>query len=460
MKTHKTQHSKLKTKGLLDRFKNYIGEHRLATTDSRILLTVSGGVDSMVMMHLFVEAGYKVGVAHCNFCLRGEESEEDEQLVAEQAARLGVPHYNRRFDTKGEMALTGESVQMAARRLRYAWFDELCLDEGYDTISVAHHADDSIETFFINLLRGTGLKGLTGISVINGKVIRPLLFASRHEIKEYAKSHSIPYREDSSNRSTKYLRNKIRLGIVPRLRDIVPQFTGTMCSNIDRLTEAQHFITHAINKIARDAVEHIGGEDIIHPERIDSGFPLGFVIYELMSQNYGFRGDVVDSLCAALKSDATGKRFYSKDWVAYIDRGRIVISRIAENDACEVAVNLSKTKVYCGGSVLYLERLDIDNVESLRVPEHIALLDLDTITEPLALRKWREGDRFVPLGMVDEKKVSDYLIDAKVSMPEKSRQFVLTAGEEIVWLVGRRIDNRHKITSKTENVLRITKETL
>lgn len=445
---------------LSEKFQKYIIDHSLATKENKIILTVSGGVDSMVMMHLFVEAGYNVGVAHCNFCLRGEESEEDEVLVANEAARLGIPHYNRRFDTKGEMALTGESVQMAARRLRYQWFDELCVDEGYDTIAVAHHADDSIETFFINLLRGTGLKGLTGISVLNGKVIRPLLFASRHEIKEYAKSHSIPYREDSSNRSTKYLRNKIRLGIVPRLREIVPQFTGIMSSNIDRLTEAQHFITYAIEKIARDAVENIGGEDIIHPDKIDSGFPLNFVIYELMSQNYGFRGDVVDSLCDALAHNSTGKRFYSKDWVAYIDRGRIIISRIDDNDECEVAVNLAKTKVHCGGSVLYLEKLDIDNIESLRVPEHIALLDLDTLEEPIALRKWREGDRFVPLGMTDEKKVSDYLIDIKMSMPEKKRQFVLTSGDRIVWLVGQRIDNRNKITSKTENVLRITKEAL
>ena len=445
---------------LLEKFEKYITDHSLVSKTNRILLTVSGGVDSMVMMHLFVEAGYKVGVAHCNFCLRGAESDEDEVLVAEQAQKLGVPHYNRRFDTAGEMALTGESVQMAARRLRYSWFDELCLDEGYDTIAVAHHADDSAEAFFINLLRGTGLKGLTGISVINGKIIRPLLAVSRHDIKEYAKLHNIPYREDSSNRSTKYLRNKIRLGIVPRLREIVPQFTGTMCSNIDRLTEAQRFINHAIEKIARDAVEHIGGEDIINPEEIDSGFPLNFVIYELMSHNYGFKGDVVDSLCDALAKGSTGKRFYSKDWVAYIDRGRIVISRITDDDDCEVAVNLSKTKVYCGGSVLYLEKLDIDNVESLRVPEHIALLDLDTLSEPLKLRKWHEGDRFVPLGMVDEKKVSDFLIDAKVSMPEKRRQFVLTSGENIVWLVGQRIDNRYKITSKTENVLRITKEAL
>ncbi len=448
----------MKVENLTYRFREYIKEHQLATADNRILLTVSGGVDSMVMMHLFVEAGFNVGVAHCNFQLRGTESEEDEVLVAEQAAALGVPCYNRRFDTKGEMAATGESVQIAARRLRYGWFAELCTDEGYDTIAVAHHADDSIETFFINLLRGTGLKGLTGISLTNGRIIRPLLFATRHEINDYAKAHKIPFREDSSNRSTKYLRNKIRLGIVPRLREIVPSFTQTMGSNIDRLTDAQHFINHAIGKIEAEAVEHFGGEDIINPAKIDRGFPLNFVIYELMSQNYGFKGDVVDSLCDALRAGATGKRFYSRDWVAYIDRGRIVISRIGVDDECEVPFDLGKSKVYCGNSVLYIERTNIDYIDSLFQPDNIALLDADTLTEPLTLRKWREGDRFVPLGMSGEKKVSDYLINSKVSMAEKSRQFVLCAGEQIVWLVGHRIDERYKITSATENVVKIVKE--
>jgi tRNA(Ile)-lysidine synthase len=443
---------------LLEKFRRYIVEHKLATPESRIILTVSGGVDSMVMMHLFVSAGYRVGVAHCNFQLRGVEAEEDEVLVEHQATRLGVPCYNRRFNTREEMAATGESVQMAARRLRYAWFSELCTDEGYDTIAVAHHADDSIETFFINLLRGTGLKGLTGISVINGRIIRPLLFATRHEIYDYAKANHIPFREDSSNKSTKYLRDKIRLGIVPRLREFVPQFTPTMCSNIDRLTDAQKFINHAIEKIATDAVQHIGNEDIIVPEKIDKGFPLEFVIYELMSQNYGFKGDVVDSLCNALRAGATGKRFYSRDWVAYIDRGRIAISRIASDDVCEVAVNLAKSKVYCGNSVLYIEHKDIDNIETLIQPENVALLDADTLREPLVLRKWSEGDRFIPLGMTHEKKVSDYLIDIKMSMAEKGRQFVLTSDGQIVWLVGQRIDERNRITQQTENVLKITKE--
>ena len=182
---------------LADNFQRYVEEHELVSHDQRILLTVSGGVDSMVMFSLFLKCGYRVGIAHCNFQLRGEESEEDEAMVAREAERFGVPCYNRRFDTTGEMERTGESMEMAARRLRYAWFDELRRGEGYDVIAVAHHADDSIETFFINLLRGTGLRGLTGIHTRTGHLVRPLNFASRKEILEYAVANRMPCREDS-----------------------------------------------------------------------------------------------------------------------------------------------------------------------------------------------------------------------------------------------------------------------
>ena len=224
---------------LLDNFQRYIRRNELAAPEDFILLTVSGGVDSMVMLSLFVRSGYRVGVAHCNFQLRGVESEEDEELVRREAEKYGVPWYNKRFDTKGEMERTGESMEMAARRLRYAWFDELSREHGYTVVAIAHHIDDSIETFFINLLRGTGLRGLTGITTHAGKLIRPLMFASRKDILEYAVAQHIPYREDSSNRSTKYLRNKIRLGLVPRIKEISPKFTDLMRQNIGRLTDAQ-----------------------------------------------------------------------------------------------------------------------------------------------------------------------------------------------------------------------------
>ena len=443
---------------LIEAFQHYIDENHLATHDDRILLTVSGGVDSMVMLSLFVRCGYTVGVAHCNFQLRGAESDEDEVLVHDEAARYGVPCYNRRFETAAEMERTGESMEMAARRLRYAWFDELSRQEGYTVVAIAHHADDSIETFFINLLRGTGLRGLTGISTQVGKVIRPLLFASRREILEYAAANHIPYREDSTNRSTKYLRNKIRLGLIPRIREINPKFTSLMCRNLARLTDAQLFINHGIERIREIAVTSENGIDTIHLDRIDPAFPREFVIYELLSSAYGFKGDVTDSLCHALEQGATGRRFYARDHVATIDRGRILVSPIAPDDECLVSVPKGTPRSYCGNSVLYFEYCDIDTIKNFGVPEQIAQVDADRLKFPLTLRRWREGDWFIPFGMTGRKKVSDFLIDAKVSLPEKQRQFVLLSGDDIVWLVGRRIDDRYRLTSATENVLRIAKE--
>ena len=444
---------------LATRFEEYVASHNLFTHDDRLLLTVSGGVDSMVMLSLFHEAGYRFGVAHCNFCLRGVEGDEDEMLVREAAERLGVPFYNQRFDTKGEMERTGESMEMAARRLRYQWFNQLCEEEGYAAIVVAHHADDSVETFFINLLRGTGLRGLTGISTQVGRVVRPLLFATRKEILEYAVAHRITYREDSSNRSTKYLRNKIRLGLVPRIREINPKFTALMRRNIGRLTDAQNFISVAIEHIRRQAVTEEGGVVRIHLDRIDRALPRGFVLYELLNSAYGFKGDVIDSLCQALERGESGRRFYAREWVACSDREAVVVAPITEEDPCEVTIRQGALRAYGGNSVLYFELRDIDLIEEFSVPSHQTLIDADKLTWPLTLRRWQEGDWFVPFGMTGKKKVSDLLVDQKVSVMEKQRQFVLLNGTgEIVWVVGRRADERFRLDAKSENVLCITRE--
>lgn len=443
---------------LLKQFQEYVEAHHLFSHDDRLLLTVSGGVDSMVMLALCVESGYQIGVAHCNFCLRGNESDEDERLVEQVAARYGVPCYNRRFDTAAEMEMTGESMEMAARRLRYAWFEELCNAEGYTAIAVAHQADDSVETFFINLLRGTGLRGLTGITQQRGRIVRPLLFATRKEIVEYAMANRIPYREDSSNRSTKYLRNKIRLGLVPRIREINPKFTTLMRRNIGRLSDAQQFITAAIDAIREQIITSEGGIDTIHPDRINPAFPRNFILYEVLNSAYGFKGDVIDALCTALDEGLSGRRFYAREWVACTDRGAVVVARIEEDDSCEVEVHEGALRSYCGNSVLYFERRDIGLIESFGVPPHEAQVDADRLQWPLRLRRWREGDWFIPFGMTGKKKVSDFLIDEKVSVMEKQRQFVLLSGEEIVWVVGRRIDDRYRLTDETENVLCIHRE--
>ena len=446
------------TRDLKQRFEQYIVQNRLATHDDRILLTVSGGVDSMVMLSLFAGCGYRIGVAHCNFCLRGAESDEDEVLVEQRARSLGAEYHNRRFDTAGEMERTGESMEMAARRLRYAWFAELQRDCGYDKVAIAHHADDSVETFFINLFRGTGLRGLTGIGMRIGSIIRPLMFATRHEILDYAHQHGIPFREDSSNRSTKYLRNKIRLGLIPRIRDIRPEFTEAMSHNIGRLTETQAFVDSAVARIRESVVESRGDADVLHIDRIDPSFPRNFVIYELLNSAYGFRGDVCDSLCRALDADATGRRFYSKDFVACIDRGTIAVSRIMPDDPCTVEIQRDARRAYCGNAVLHMEYIDIAMIEEFGVPANTAQIDASCLKFPLVLRRWTDGDRFVPFGMSGSKKVSDFLIDEKVSAVEKERQFVLLSGDDIVWVVGRRIDDRYRLTDDTETVLRITTE--
>lgn len=442
---------------LLEEFEKYVAQNELFGHDDKILLTVSGGVDSMVMMSLFAASGYRFGVAHCNFQLRGQESDEDEALVAEQARRYGVELFNRRFDTQGEMERTGESMEMAARRLRYTWFRSLCDEHGYNVIAIAHHINDSIETFFINMLRGTGLRGLTGISVQAGRIVRPLMFATRKDILDYATAHRIPYREDSSNRSTKYLRNKVRLGIVPMLREINPQFTTVMRRNISRLTDAQTFIDRSVELIRRDAMTEQGGLYTLHVDRIDASLPLGYVVYEILNSMFGFKGDTVDALCHALQQNNTGRRFYSREWVATIDRGRIVIGRIADEDTCMTQVEQGVLRSYCGSSVLHYEYCDIDMIDSVTTPDNVALVDADKLRFPLTLRRWQQGDWFVPFGMSGRKKVSDFLIDAKVSMAEKSRQFVLLSGDDVVWLVGRRADDRFRLTRQTENVLKITR---
>ena len=443
---------------LIDRFQEYITREKLFTRQDKILLTVSGGVDSMVLMSLCVNSGYTVGVAHCNFCLRGRESDEDEILVQEHARKYGIECHNRRFDTVGEMERTGESMEMAARRLRYTWFAELCEEHGYTVIAVAHHIDDSIETFFINLMRGTGLRGLTGIHQQVGRVVRPLMFASRKEILDYALHKHIPYREDSSNKTTKYLRNKIRLGLTPRIREINPRFPFIMSRNIERLMAAQRFIDGAIDHIYAEAVSDEDGIYTIRMEHISNADSREFVIYEILSSRFGFKGDVVDGLCRALQSDTTGRRFYSRSHVAYVDRGNIVVTRISDEDNCQVSVQQGQQRAYCGNSVLYFEIVDVDSLPSYNVADNVALLDADKVEFPLTLRRWSEGDTFIPFGMTGRKKVSDFLIDGKVSMAEKNRQFVLISGTEIAWLAGRRIADPFRITDSTERVLRITKE--
>jgi tRNA(Ile)-lysidine synthase len=322
---------------------------------------------------------------------------------------------------------------------------------------IAHHNDDSIETFFINLIRGTGLRGLTGIHATNGNIVRPLLFATRREILEYAHANNVSFREDSSNRSKKYIRNKIRLGVIPRIREIAPQFGTTMTENVERLTNAVRFIDTQMEGIRGRITRAEGDATVIDVEAIDRVLSRDYVVYEML-RPYGFNADVVEDLLQSLDAGKSGTRFFSPTHIAYLNRRRIILKDIREEENYRFTVEENDPRAYGPGGVLLFETLEREDVENLRQPEEVALLDAAKIAYPLTVRVWQEGDSFIPLGMEGRKKISDFLIDEKVALPDKERQLVIVSGGDIVWLVGWRIDERYKVTEQTKHVLRISRQ--
>ena len=441
---------------LVEKFRSYVAHEGLFTHDDTILLAVSGGVDSMVLMSLAREAGYCFAVAHCNFHLRGEESDGDELLVEREVRKMGVPYHVAHFDTYGEVASTGVSIEMAARRLRYAWFDELCDANGYSAVVIAHHIDDSIETYFINMLRGTGARGLAGIASRNGRVVRPLLFATREEIEAYASQNNIPFRVDSSNMSMKHLRNRVRHEVVPMLKGLNPHFTTIMQRNMAHLGQAQNFIDASMAIIKRAVLSDDRGVVRIDVAAIDASLPRNFVIYEILSSEFGFRREMVTDICVALDNGATGRRFFAVDRVAVVDRDAILVMPITEDDDVEIKVDNDAVSATLGGVKFSFEMLAMADVATLNQGADVALLDADRVTFPLTIRRWREGDAMVPFGMAGRKKISDMLIDAKVSLVEKREQYLLLSDGDVTWLVGRRIDNRYAVRKDTLRVLRVS----
>ncbi|MDR0511112.1 MAG: tRNA lysidine(34) synthetase TilS [Rikenellaceae bacterium] len=435
----------------------------------RTLLAVSGGVDSMVMLRLFVESGYDIAVAHCNFRLRGEESDGDERLVESECRRLGVELFVKCFDVHGEMAASGDSLQASARALRYAWFEKLCCEHGFAVVAVAHNADDSTETFFINLLRGTGLKGLTGIPLTRDRIIRPLLFATREMIAHYAAREGVSFREDSSNRTTKYLRNRLRHTVLPRLCEIEPEFPRIMTANLGRLAATERFVERSLDIVHAQVTrcDKQRGTVTVDTAAIDPSLPLDFVLFGLLGR-YGFGADVVEQLVRALADGATGRRFHAPARVAWIDRRRIVMSERTEHDdnghasghwtaidLKELVIEEFTPTVEWGGVTLCFELVPAGSLEDLRQPPSVALLDADKVHFPLVIRRWHEGDAFVPLGMKGRKKLSDLMIDTKASMLDKLYQGVLLSGGEIAWVIGRRSAEDFRITQNTKTVLKV-----
>lgn len=440
---------------MIEKFNSFIKRKRLFDKKDKILAAVSGGVDSMVMLHLLLAEGYKnVEVLHCNFNLRGAESDNDENFVQYIALNLNIPFHVERFDTTGYADRMKISVQMAARELRYQWFNKMLDEKNACVIAIAHNSDDVIETFHINLIRGTGIRGLSGMEAKNGNLVRPVLCFSRKDIVDYANEMEISYRNDSSNDDTKYMRNKIRHEILPLFEEINPSYRQTMLKNIERLKAVQTIYENDIelkNKIFEDN----NGRMVINIEDIEQLKPAHIYLYEFLNP-YGFNEDSIQNILSG--SNETGKKFYSNSHVLLYDRNRLLIEpidkqkyiniEIDKNNIENKTIELSDDTGLIISAHVVNQQFDIPKISS------VACVDFDKIEFPIKIRNWREGDFFYPLGMQSKKKLSDFFTDNKFSVFEKQEVMVFVSGNDnIFWIAGYRIDNRFRITDNTKTAL-------
>lgn len=414
------------------------------------LLAVSGGVDSVVMANLFSKSGYKIVIAHCNFQLRGKESDADEKFVKELAEKYKVRFCIKRFDTDKYVAEKKISLQMAARELRYNWFKELLEKEGLDNLVIAHHADDAIETFFINLLRGTGIAGLHGISSSQHGLIRPMLGFTRKEIEAYATKEKLKWREDSSNASDNYERNKIRHHLIPELLKISPDATHAISHTIENLAETEHIYRKTIEEKISKLAAVKGDKVFISIALLQKLEPMHLYLYEYIKQ-WGFNYVQAKEVCQSLKGQS-GKVFISTTHKMIRDRKSLVIEKITKEINESANIDEEEDGFINGDLEIVFKIKDKPTGFKPFTPSTIASLDYEKLKFPLKIRKWKQGDKFYPLGMSKHKKVSDYLIDNKVSLTDKDRVYILLSGDEIIWLIGYRIDDRFKVVPATKKL--------
>jgi tRNA(Ile)-lysidine synthase len=439
---------------MISEFKSFIKKEKLFSTNDRILLAVSGGIDSVAMTELFHQASYPFGIAHCNFQLRGKESDEDEVFVKQLAEKYNVPFYARHFATSEFALINDISVQMAARELRYQWFELIREQAGYTYVATAHHLDDQVETFFVNLLRNTGIAGFHGIPVNQGNVIRPMMFTCRKDIKSFVKTQKIPFREDSSNTELKYLRNKIRRELIPQFVKIHPGFDKIINETIERIGETEKIYREVIELQRKRILKMENDRIIIAINEILNLDPLPSYLYEFLAP-YGFNFTVVKEIIQALDK-IPGKTFFSSSHKLIKDRKNLFIEPIStianKSKDREIRIRKNVSSIL---KPIHLVFKVIPKDEQFRInpSPDTANLDAEKIIFPLILRKWQHGDFFYPFGKNQRKKVSDYFIDEKIPVPDKEKIWLLCSGGKIAWIIGHRIDNRFRITQKTRNVL-------
>lgn len=436
---------------MLSQFQKYLTCLIGKNSDKKFLLAVSGGVDSVVMAYLFKHSSMDFAIAHCNFQLRGDEADGDEHFVKHLAEGYKVPFFVKRFETGSHSEKNKMSIQMAARELRYDWLKDVRQKNGYDFIVIAHHADDAIETFFINLLRGTGIAGLHGISSIHDGVIRPLLCFWREEIEKYAKDKKLKWREDSSNASDKYERNKIRHHVIPELLKVNPDAAKAITHTIENLREAESIYHNAIQeKISKLAAKR-DNKLFISIDGLAKLELAHVYLFELIKE-YGFNHVQTKEVIEAL-SGQSGKIFLSVSHKLIRDRRKLVVEKRDGDELKEDGLIKESDTEFDNGAIKF--KISVQERKKEYKPFHppsVGSLDYDKLIFPLTIRKWAQGDKFYPLGMKKPKKISDFLIDNKVSLVAKNDVYVMLSGNEIAWVVGYRIDERFKIEPSTKKL--------
>lgn len=433
---------------LISKLDNYILENDLLKQDKHYLLAVSGGLDSMVLCWYLELKKVKFTVAHCNFGLRAEASNLDTEFVESYCNAHHIQCLTKHFETQTFADTHGISIQMAARDLRYAWFDELCEINGFEGIITAHHQTDQVETVLLNLIRGTGLKGLTGMKPISGRIIRPLLILSRNEIEQIATAEQVNFREDESNSSDKYHRNRIRLNVLPEFEKINPAFTEHVAKTIGYLNDAQQLVDQIISEFKTTYVNETEGKVFISKSGITNSKTPGFILFQLL-ETYNFNSETSEMVLEGMNK-LSGKIYFSPTHQLLVDREFLIITRVNEEPSFyhEIATHNDAFE-----TPNYSFELSIKEVTTFEKHPEYGNFDFEKLEWPLVLRNWQQGDKIQPMGMTGHKKVSDILIDQKVNRFDKQNTLVLLSGNKIIWVVGRVISEEFKITNATKKVL-------
>ncbi|MBS1511821.1 MAG: tRNA lysidine(34) synthetase TilS [Bacteroidetes bacterium] len=436
---------------LTEQFKASIKNQNLFTQHDRLLLTVSGGVDSVVLTALCHEAGYRFAVAHCNFQLRGDDSNRDEAFVQLLAEKYNAPFHHTHFDTVTIAAQQKKTIEETARDLRYAWFKELCAANGYDYILTAHHANDNIETVLMNFFRGTGIKGLHGILPKQNNIVRPLLFATKKEIEAFAAENKLDFVTDSTNAENDFTRNYFRNEIIPAIQKVFPQVEMNVRHNIARLGEAEQLYDQAVLAHQKKLLHAVGKEWHIPVLLLKKTKPLFTVLYELISV-FGFSPAQLRDVAALLQSD-NGKYVASATHRIIRNRQWLIITPVQNDIAENILIETTDESVVFFRGTIQIKSENIAASFEPSADASVACLDTAAIQFPLLLRKWKQGDYFYPLGMQKKKKLSRFFIDQKLSITDKEKIWVIESNKRIIWVVGLRIDDRFKIKPSTSVIL-------